>query len=195
MLRGERKENMNDNEIVALFFARNENAISAAAEKYGRYCHTIAHNILSSRPDAEECVNDTYLNAWNSIPPQKPDNLAAYLGKITRNLALNRWKRNSVAKRGSGQVEIALSELENCIPDNAGVEQAVEDAVIVSVINRFLYADSPKNRNIFIRRYWYLCTIREIADSYEMSESNVKVLLFRMRSELKKQLEKEGVYL
>lgn len=116
-------------------------------------------------------------------------------GKITRNLALNRWKRNSVAKRGSGQVEIALSELENCIPDNAGVEQAVEDAVIVSVINRFLYADSPKNRNIFIRRYWYLCTIQEIADSYEMSESNVKVLLFRMRSELKKQLEKEGVYL
>ena len=125
----------------------------------------------------------------------KAGNLAAYLGKITRNLALNRWKRNSVAKRGSGQVEIALSELENCIPDNAGVEQAVEDAVIVSVINRFLYADSPKNRNIFIRRYWYLCTIREIADSYEMSESNVKVLLFRMRSELKKQLEKEGVYL
>ena len=116
-------------------------------------------------------------------------------GKITRNLALNRWKRNSVTKRGSGQVEIALSELENCIPENAGVEQAVEDAVIVSVINRFLYADSPKNRNIFIRRYWYLCTIREIADSYEMSESNVKVLLFRMRSELKKQLEKEGVYL
>ena len=103
--------------------------------------------------------------------------------------------RNSVATRGSGQVEIALSELENCIPDDAGVEQAVEDAVIVSVINRFLYADSPKNRNIFIRRYWYLCTIREIADSYEMSESNVKVLLFRMRSELKKQLEKEGVYL
>ena len=90
MLREERKENMNDNEIVALFFARKENAISAAAEKYGRYCHTIAHNILSSRPDAEECVNDTYLNAWNSIPPQKPDNLAAYLGKITRNLALNR---------------------------------------------------------------------------------------------------------
>ena len=81
MLREERKENMNDNEIIALFFARKENAISAAAEKYGRYCHTIAHNILSSRPDAEECVNDTYLNTWNSIPPQKPDNLAAYLGE------------------------------------------------------------------------------------------------------------------
>ena len=186
---------MNDNEIIALFFARQEKAISATADKYGNYCHAIAYNILFNNSDAEECVNDTYLNAWNSIPPQKPDNLAAYLGKITRNLALNRWKRNSVAKRGSGQVEIALSELENCIPDNAGVEQAVEDAVIVSVINRFLYADSPKNRNIFIRRYWYLCTIREIADSYEMSESNVKVLLFRMRSELKKQLEKEGVYL
>lgn len=186
---------MNDHEIVALFFARQEKAISATADKYGRYCHAVAYNILFNRSDAEECVNDTYLGAWNSIPPQRPNHLAAYLGKITRNLALNRYKRNSVAKRGSGQVEIALSELENCIPDNAGVEQAVEDAVIVSVINRFLYADSPKNRNIFIRRYWYLCTIREIADSYEMSESNVKVLLFRMRSELKKQLEKEGVYL
>lgn len=186
---------MNDHEIIALFFARQEKAISATADKYGRYCHTVAYNILFNRSDAEECVNDTYLGAWNSIPPQRPNHLAAYLGKITRNLALNRYKRNSVAKRGSGQVEIALSELENCIPDNAGVEQAVEDAVIVSVINRFLYADSPKNRNIFIRRYWYLCTIREIADSYEMSESNVKVLLFRMRSELKKQLEKEGVYL
>ena len=186
---------MNDHEIIALFFARQEKAISATADKYGRYCHTVAYNILFNRSDAEECVNDTYLGAWNSIPPQRPNHLAAYLGKITRNLALNRYKRNSVAKRGSGQVEIALSELENCIPDNAGVEQAVEDAVIVSVINRFLYADSPKNRNIFIRRYWYLCTIREIADSYEMSESNVKVLLVRMRSELKKQLEKEGVSL
>lgn len=94
-----------------------------------------------------------------------------------------------------GQVEIALSELENCISDNTDVEQAVEDSLIVSVINRFLYAHSLKNRNIFIRRYWYLCSIQDIADSYKMSESNVKVLLFRMRNELKKQLEKEGVYL
>lgn len=186
---------MNDLEIIALFFARQENAISATADKYGNYCHAIAYNILFNNSDAEECVNDTYLGAWNSIPPQRPNNLAAYLGKITRNLALNRYKHNTVAKRGYGQVEIALSELENCISDNTDVEQAVEDSLIVSVINRFLYAHSLKNRNIFIRRYWYLCSIQDIADSYKMSESNVKVLLFRMRNELKKQLEKEGVHL
>ena len=186
---------MNDHEIIALFFERQENAISATAEKYGNYCHAIAYNILFNHLDAEECVNDTYLGAWNSIPPQKPNHLAAYLGRITRNLALNRYKRNSVAKRGSGQVEIALSELENCIPDRTDVEQAAEEGLIVSVINRFLYAHSPKKRNIFIRRYWYLCSIQDIAVSYEMSESNVKVLLFRMRNELKKQLEKESVHL
>lgn len=186
---------MNDHEIIALFFARQEKAISATADKYGNYCHTIAYNILFNNSDAEECVNDTYLGAWNSIPPQRPNNLAAYLGKITRNLALNRYKHNTAAKRGYGQVEIALSELENCISDNTDVEQAVEDSLIVSVINRFLYAHSLKNRNIFIHRYWYLCSIQDIADSYKMSESNVKVLLFRMRNELKKQLEKEGVHL
>ena len=101
---------MNDQKIIALYWAKEERAISATAEKYGNYCHIIAYNILYDYFDAEECVNDAWLGAWNSIPPQKPDNLAAYLGKITRNLALNRWKRNSVAKRGSGQVEIALSE-------------------------------------------------------------------------------------
>ena len=186
---------MNDHEIIALFFARQEKAISATADKYGRYCHTVAYNILFNRSDAEECVNDTYLGAWNSIPPQRPNHLAAYLGKITRNLALNRYKRNSVAKRGSGQVEIALSELENCIPDNTDVERAAEDSLIASVINRFLYAHSLRNRNIFIRRYWYLCSIQDIAESYGMTESNVKVLLFRMRNELKKQLEREGIYL
>ena len=186
---------MSDREIIACFFARQENAISATADKYGKYCHAIAYNILFNHLDAEECVNDTYLGAWNSIPPQKPNNLAAYLGKITRNLALNRYKRNSVAKRGSGQVEIALSELENCISDRTNPEREAEDALIVSVINRFLHTRSQKNRNIFIRRYWYLCSIQDIADSYEMSENNVKVILFRMRNELKKLLEKEGVYL
>ena len=98
---------MNDQEIIALFWARQESAISATADKYGRYCHSIAYNILYNHFDAEECVNDTYLGAWNSIPPQKPNNLSAYLGRITRNFALNRYKRNTVAKRGSGEVEVA----------------------------------------------------------------------------------------
>ena len=186
---------MDDKQIIRLFFERSEQAITELSQKYGALYLQLADNILNDHQDAEECVNDTYLGAWNSIPPQRPNHLAAYLGKITRNLALNRYKRNTVAKRGYGQVEIALSELENCISDNTDVEQAAEDALIVSVINRFLYAHSLKNRNIFIRRYWYLCSIQDIADSYKMSESNVKVLLFRMRNELKKQLEKEGVHL
>ena len=155
----------------------------------------IATPSLTTSCSTGQTRRNTYLGAWNSIPPQRPNHLAAYLGKITRNLALNRYKRNSVAKRGSGQVEIALSELENCIPDNTDVERAVEDSLIASVINRFLYAHSLKTRNIFIRRYWYLCSIQDIAESYGMTESNVKVLLFRMRNELKKQLEREGIYL
>lgn len=186
---------MNDWEIIALFWAKTESAISATAEKYGKYCHAVAYNILYNHFDAEECVNDTYLGAWNSIPPQKPNRLSAFLGKITRNLALNRYKRNSAAKRGYGQVEIALSELENCIPDIKGVEQASEEALLVSVINRFLYAQTKTRRNIFVLRYWYLYSIGDIADLYGSSESKVKSLLFRMRNELKKILEKEDVYL
>ena len=186
---------MNDKEIIALFWAREESAISATAEKYGSYCHTIAYNVLRSRLDAEECVYDTYLGAWNSIPPHRPDDLSAYLGKITRNLALNRYKRDSAAKRGFGQVEIALSELENCIPDKTDTEQVVEESFLTSILNKFLYAQPKLRRNIFISRYWYLYSIREIAELYGLSESKVKVLLFRMRNELKKYLEKESIYI
>ncbi len=186
---------MNDQKIIALFWERNESAISATAEKYGNYCHTIAYNILYSHFDAEECVNDTYLGAWNSIPPQKPNNLTAYLGKITRNLALNRYKVRSAAKRGGGQVEIALSELENCVPDSTRVEQVAEEALVVSVLNRFLYKQSKTKRNVFLCRYWYLYSIAKIADLFDMSESKVKALLFRMRNDLKKTLQKEEIYL
>jgi len=186
---------MNDQEIIALYWAKEERAISATAEKYGSYCHAIAYNILYDRFDAEECVNDTYLCAWNSIPPQRPNRLAAFLGKITRNLALNRYKRNHAAKRSGGQVEIALSELENCIPDVKGVEQVEEEALLVSVINRFLFAQTKTKRNIFIIRYWFLYSIRDIADMYGERESKIKALLFRMRNELKKYLEKEDIYL
>ena len=186
---------MNDQEIIALYWAKKENAISATAEKYGSYCHTIAYNILYDHFDAEECVNDTYLGAWNSIPPQRPNSLTAFLGKITRNLALNRYKLSKAAKRGGGQVEIALSELENCIPDSKDVEQIAEDALLVSVINRFLYAQAKTKRNIFILRYWFLYSIRDIADMYGEKENKIKALLFRMRNELKKNLEKEDIYL
>lgn len=113
---------MRDHEIIELYWARNESAITATAEKYGNYCHTIAYNILHSKEDAEECSNDTYLGAWSSIPPQRPNRLSIYLGKITRNLALNRYKRYTAEKRGHGQVVLALSELEACVPSEATVE-------------------------------------------------------------------------
>lgn len=127
--------------------------------------------------------------------PAKAEQISCVSRKITRNLALNRYKRNHAAKRGGGQVEIALSELENCIPDVKGVEQVAEEALLVSVINRFLVAQAKTKRNIFILRYWFLYSIRDIADMYGERESKIKALLFRMRNELKKLLEKEDIYL
>ncbi len=144
---------------------------------------------------AEECANDTYLGAWSSIPPQRPNRLSIYLGKITRNLALNRYKRYTAEKRGHGQVVLALSELEACIPSETTVEQTVEENELAAAIDRFLYAKPKLNRNIFVRRYYHLYAIRDIADAYGMSESKVTSLLFRMRNELRRFLEKEGIML
>ena len=155
----------------------------------------LVHNILHSKEDAEECANDTYLGAWNSIPPQRPNRLSIYLGKITRNLALNRYKRYTAEKRGHGQVVLALSELEACVPSETTVEQTIEENELAAAIDRFLYAKPKLNRNIFVRRYYHLYAIRDIADAYGMSESKVTSLLFRMRNELRRFLEKEGIML
>lgn len=186
---------MKDNEIIDLYWERKEEAVSATADKYGNYCHSISYNILHSDEDAEECVNDTYLGTWKSIPPQRPDRLSTYLGKITRNLSLNRFKQYTAEKRGLGQTELVLSELEDCIPSETSVEQVVEEMVLVKSINQFLYAQPWQKRNIFVRRYWYLYPIREIAEAYGMSDSKVSSLLFRMRNELKIHLEKDGIVL
>ncbi|AVM69419.1 RNA polymerase subunit sigma-70 [Lachnospiraceae bacterium oral taxon 500] len=186
---------MNDQEIIDLYWTREESAITATAEKYGSYCHAIAYRILYNNQDAEECTNDTYLGAWNSMPPRRPNRLSTYLGKITRNLALNRYKRYTAEKRGGGQVESVLSELEDCIPAAGSVEQAAEEEVLVSVINRFLQAQPSEKRNIFIRRYWHLWAVRNIADAYGMSESKVTSMLFRMRGELRRCLEQEDIVL
>ncbi len=186
---------MEDHEIIGLYWERSEEAISATAEKYGGYCQAIAYNILRSDSDAEECVNDAYFGAWNAIPPGRPENLAAFLGKITRNAALNRWKQAKAKKRGSGQAELALSELEDCVPAVVSVEQSVEDSVLTAVLDKFLCAQTQPKRNIFIRRYWYLSPIRDIAKEYGMSQSKVKSMLFRIRKELKATLEKEDFLL
>lgn len=186
---------MGDEEILELYWARSEEAIAATAKQYGAYCRTIALHILGNSQDAEECVNDAYLGAWNAIPPGRPESLAAFLGKITRNAALNRRQREKAKKRGAGQAELALSELEDCVPAGASVEQGVEDQLITAALEGFLFAQTQPKRNIFIRRYWYLSPIRDIAREYGMSQSKVKSLLFRMRKELKAYLEKEDILL
>ena len=184
---------MEDQQIIDLFWERSENAIAAVAEKYGAYCRKIADNILSSHEDAEECVNDTYLSAWNSIPPDRPERLGAYLGRITRNLSLNRAKYYHTEKRGAGQRDLVLSELEDCIPAETSVEQEMDQRFLVEAIEGFLWKQPIQKRNIFVCRYWYLTPVKEIAKRYGMSESKITTLLFRMRKELKGYLEKEGI--
>lgn len=186
---------MEDHEIISLYWERSEEAVSVTAEKYGGYCRAIARNILRNDADAEECVNDAYFSAWNAIPPGRPDNLPAFLGKLTRNAALNRWKQSNAKKRGAGQTALVLSELEDCVPAVTSVEQGVEDGILTKAIENFLYAQTQPKRNIFIRRYWYLTPIRDLAKEYGMNQSKVKSLLFRMRKELKAILEKEDFQL
>lgn len=184
---------MEDNQIVELYWARSENAISETADKYGRYCFSIARNILHSSEDSEECVNDTYLNAWNAMPDQRPDKLAAFLGRITRNLSLNRWEKYTAQKRGAGQVPLVLDELQECIPAKERTDRIVDDLVLADILNRFLASLTAEKRKIFMRRYWYLSPVTEIASDFAISESKVKMSLLRSRNELKRFLEKEGV--
>ena len=181
-----------DKQIIDLYWARAETAISETAKKYGRYCHSIAFNILHSHEDSEECVNDTFFNAWRAIPPQRPSKFAAFLGTITRHLSLNRWEQYNAEKRGCGQVPLVLEELSDCIPASENVEQVVDDLALTELLNRFLGTLSTDSRKIFMRRYWYMNTIKEIAKGYSMSESKVKMSLLRSRNELKQLLEKEG---
>lgn len=186
---------MDEKQIIDLYWDRSENAIAETAKKYGKYCHGIAFNILASREDSEECVNDTYLKAWSVIPPKRPIKLSAFLGKITRNLALNRYERYTAEKRGGGQVALALEELAECIPDPHSVEQAVNDKILADKLNIFLSGLSVEARKIFMRRYWELSSVREIAAAYGISESKVKMSLFRTRGKLRSFLEQEGIAL
>ncbi len=185
---------MEDCKIIELFFARNEEAVSACEEKYGTYCRTIAKNILRNEEDAKECFNSACLAAWNTIPPNFPEKLGAYIGRITHNIAMNRLRKNSRKKRGGGEIDAAFSELEECVPGKKGVEEEIEGAEITAAIEKFLYSNPPEKRNIFIRRYWYMYSVAEIAEIYGISESKTKSVLFRMRKELKKYLEKEDLF-
>ena len=185
---------MKDTEIIELYWNRDESAISVTADVYGNYCYSIAYNILQCNEDAQECVNDTYWKAWQSIPPQRPSRLATYLGKITRNLSINRYKWLTAQKRGKGQMELVLKELENCIPAVNDMDQIVNELVLSDIINQFLRDQPQADRDIFVGRYWHLYAISDLAQAYGMRESKVASLLLRMRKKLKYHLEKEGIF-
>lgn len=182
---------MEDNRIIELYFSRDEKAITETDAKYGKLCRSIAFRILNDREDASECVNETYYKAWNAIPPERPVIFSSFLAGITRNLSIDKLKFLKRKKRSGEQSDLFLDELQDCIPDTTG--GITDDFVIRDVLNSFLENLPKDHRIIFMRRYWFMQPVKEIAQNFSMSESNVKVLLFRMRKELKKQLEKEGV--
>ena len=186
---------MEDSKIIRLYWERSEQAISETAKKYGRYCHFIALNILCNESDSEECVNDTYLRVWNCIPPKQPNRLQTFLGKITRNLALNRYEKQSAKKRGGGQIPLILDELGECISSAACTENIVDEIVIKDALDAFLKSLPVHTRKIFVRRYWYMDSVKEIAAAYGLTENKVCVTLFRTRAKLKELFEKEGITL
>ena len=182
---------MDDKQIVALYWERSETAITETEKKYGKYCHYIAHNILYSDQDAEECVNDTYQKAWETMPPKKPELLSAYLGRLTRHIAINRYIHNRAQKR-TPDVEVIFTEAEEFIPDPAGSD--ISDEIhLRDAINSFVASLSQEVRVVFVRRYWYMSSVKDIATDYDMTESNVKVMLMRTRNKFKDYLEKEGI--
>jgi RNA polymerase sigma-70 factor (ECF subfamily) len=182
---------MQDNEIVDLYWARSENAITQTNVKYGSYCRKIAMNIVANNEDSEECVNDTYMSAWNSMPEERPDLLAPFLAAITRNHALDMYRKSHSQKRGAGHVPLALDELLE-VAGGSSTEDEVDLKILSGHINSFLAELSSENRKIFVRRYCYVDPLADIAAAYGMSESGVKSQLFRTRQKLKEFLEKEG---
>jgi len=180
---------MEDKEIIELYNSRSESAIEASQTKYGAYCNTIAYNILGDARDAEECVSDSLLRTWNAIPPAKPASLKSFIGRITRNLALDRFDSRNAEKRGGGQLALALDELSECVPA-PGTE--VGDG-IGEILDGFLGNLSRDDRVIFVRRYWFLDPVRDIAEKLGFGESKVKTSLFRSRKQLRELLTKEGI--
>ena len=182
---------MTDSEIIKLYFERSERAIEETDKIYGNYCRYISFEILRNNEDSEEIVNDTYLKTWESIPPKNPPSLKNFLGKIVRSLSINRLEYNNAQKRGGGQLEAVLDELQGCIPL---YDDKYEDSEIIRrVINQFLRSLPNDKRQIFVRRYWYLSPISDIANDFGMSEGKIKMILMRSRKDLKKSLEREGV--
>ena len=182
-----------DEEIVALYWARDEQAITHTAERFGAYCRTIAMNLLGNARDAEECENDTWLAAWNSMPVNRPERLNAYLAKITRNFALAKVVKRSAKKRGGGELELALEELDDCVPSDYCLEKEVEDRALAESINTFVDLLPEEEQLIFISRYWFFASEREIAEKQGCSRSRISAMLKRSRDKLKTYLLQEGL--
>lgn len=185
---------MEDGRIVKLFWERNEQGLREAKLKYGNYCRSIAYGILRSWQDAEECENDTYLAAWNVIPPQRPSLLAAFLGKITRNLSLKKLRTDTALKRGGNVAIVSLEELSECIPSGKDFDEQLQAQELADIISVFLRDLPDVERKIFIERYWYCSTVKEIAARFGYTQSKVKMLLLRTRASLREYLMKEGIF-
>lgn len=183
---------MDDADIVKLYWQRDERAIPETAVKYGNYCASIARNMLGSEEDAEECVNDTYLSAWNSMPPNRPQVLSVFLGKLTRNLSLNRLKYNTALKRSSGEEPLVLDEIAELVSGEESAEQKLAHQELLAAINSFLRSLPESKRRIFVCRYWYFDSIAAIASRFGMSANHVSVTLSRLRCKLRKYLAERG---
>lgn len=184
---------MEDQAILQLYFDRSEAAIVQTDLKYGAYCYSIAYHILTNREDSEESVSDAYLATWNAIPPRRPNVFSTFLGRITRNISINRWKQRSAHKRGGGEMDIALEELGECVSGNSSVEDSYAYKETVRAFRAFLDTLPDMERRVFLRRYWYLDSTQEICQRYGFSESKVKSMLHRIRNRLRSKLEKEGL--
>ena len=185
---------MNDNDIIELYWARNEQAISETDKKYGKFCRSVALNILTVNEDADECVNDTYHKAWTVIPPQRPERFRAWLGRIVRNIALNLWNRNHAQKRNSG-METMLSELEDCVPARENVEHEIDSMELGQAISRWLGTLNDEDRRFFILRYWNGIPLKKLAERYSIEADKLAQKMLRLRKSLRSALEKEEIYL
>ncbi len=184
---------MEDEKIVELYWQREESALTETADKYGRYCYTIAYNVLAEHREAEESVNDTWLDAWNSMPPHRPRILSTFLGKITRRISVDKWRRSHAAKRGGGQLPVVLEELEECVAPAYGVEQMVEKRLLEECVSAFIKGLPDAEQRVFLCRYWYMESVGVIARRFGFSESKVKSMLYRTRERLRECLTKEGL--
>lgn len=184
---------MEDAAIIDLYWQRSDTAISETDRKYGRLCRSIAYNFVKNHEDAEECVNDTWLRAWNLMPNERPRVLSAFLGAITRNLAISLWRNQTSKKRGGGEMALALEEMQDCIASHVNLERSYESKELEEAIGKFVEGLTVPEQKVFVARYWYLAPVPEIAEKMQFTQAKTKSLLFRLRKKLQIYLQEEGL--